>query len=331
MKKQISALLLPLMLFTVEVFASSADEISSTNESRMLPFWGEQAKAQGYQLPEPFGINFNYMNMHQNIDVQSIEFSNLVLGKIALPSDVFLIEVGKTRQKSKTKMLKLDAWVLPFLNVYGVFGKTNGSSISKISVDGNTAKYPLKIGPNFLNGLIAKQIHGMYMQGAFQDLDFELKFKGKTYGAGFVLAGGYQDIFTLVDTNYTFTRFDILDGQIRALTVSPRIGYSFSVPAISKRTTDARNLKIWVGSMYQNIQQEFKGSLADLSMPPNLVGLIGTVDKNGQGRFRVKQRLESPWNMLVGSQYEITPYFNLLTEFGFNKRNSFFVAGEYRF
>ncbi|HIC6379108.1 TPA: hypothetical protein ACW4DN_004915, partial [Salmonella enterica subsp. enterica serovar Schwarzengrund] len=30
-------------------------------------------------------------------------------------------------------------------------------------------------------------------------------------------------------------------------------------------------------------------------------------------------------------QYEITRHFNVTTEFGFAERNSFFVAGEYRF
>ncbi|MBJ6070632.1 hypothetical protein JGM58_25575, partial [Salmonella enterica subsp. enterica serovar Typhimurium] len=47
--------------------------------------------------------------------------------------------------------------------------------------------------------------------------------------------------------------------------------------------------------------------------------------------FDVKQHLQSPWNMLLGAQYEITRHFNVTTEFGFAERNSFFVAGEYRF
>ena len=83
--------------------------------------------------------------------------------------------------------------------------------------------------------------------------------------------------------------------------------------------------------MYQDVQQEFKGSLADLNMPASLQPLIDAVNQSGEGRFAVKQRLTSPWNMLVGTQYEITPRFNLLTEIGFNERNSFFIAGEYRF
>ncbi|MEQ5056142.1 hypothetical protein ABN154_31085, partial [Klebsiella michiganensis] len=32
-----------------------------------------------------------------------------------------------------------------------------------------------------------------------------------------------------------------------------------------------------------------------------------------------------------GAQYEMTRNFNITTEFGFAERNSFFIAGEYRF
>lgn len=66
-------------------------------------------------------------------------------------------------------------------------------------------------------------------------------------------------------------------------------------------------------------------------MPAQLQPLINSVNQNDDGRFDVKQKLTSPWNMLLGAQFEMTPHFNVLTEFGFNQRNSFFVAGEYRF
>ena len=83
--------------------------------------------------------------------------------------------------------------------------------------------------------------------------------------------------------------------------------------------------------MYQDVQQEFKGNINDLSMPAELVGLIQMANTKGQGRFDVRQHLSSPWNVLIGAQYEITRNFNLTSEVGFAERNSFFIAGEYRF
>ncbi|MBJ3746068.1 hypothetical protein JGC97_25115, partial [Salmonella enterica subsp. enterica serovar Typhimurium] len=112
----------------------------------------------------------------------------------------------------------------------------------------------------------------------------------------------------------------------------PRVGYRFTTPGIDKMHLPSGKLNVWVGSMYQDVQQEFKGSLDDLTMPSaTLQRLVSMANYNNNGRFDVKQHLQSPWNMLLGAQYEITRHFNVTTEFGFAERNSFFVAGEYRF
>ena len=278
----------------------------------VLPFWGDEARQRGYELPQTFGVNINYMNIRQNIDVDSINFNGLSLRGHSL-DNAFKINVGKTRERSKTETLKLDAWLLPFMNVYGLVGYTDGHSVSQIGVG---IKGPRKY----------------HYPGNLQNLAFQLDFKGTTYGVGTTLVGGIGNWFTAFDANYTQTRFDILDGSINAFTLSPRLGYRFSTPGSDALHLPAGKLNLWVGSMYQDVQQEFKGSLNDLTMPSTaLQDMVNLANKEGKGRFDVKQHLQSPWNMLVGAQYELTPNFNVTTEIGFAERNSFFVAGEYRF
>jgi len=296
-------------------------------ETSFLPIWGDEARARGYDLPLPFGVSVSHMNIRQNINVDSINFNGLGWDTYSLPSSLFDIKVDKTRQKSKTDTLKLDMWLLPFMNVYGIVGHTKGSSLSKVSVNSHPSKYPI----GSMDWIIAQAVKGMNENGKLQDLDFKLKFKGTTYGAGTTLVGGYEDWFAMVDMNYTQTRFDILDGSIDAFTLSPRVGYRFTIPAIDALHMAPSKLNVWVGSMYQDVQQEFKGSLSDLNMPGDLAGLMNIADPDSKGRFDVKQHLQSPWNVLVGAQYEITRNFNVLTEIGFAERNSFFVSGEYRF
>lgn len=305
----------PLLLFSCMVHAAEADD------EHTFPIWGDEARARGYDIPLPFGINLNYMDMRQNINVDSISFSGLALGNHPIPGDMFNIDAGHTREQSKTETLRLDMWVFPFLNIYGLLGNTRGSSVSNVSVDADPSRY------TGVDRLIAGAVHRLHENGSLQNIDFSLDFKGTTWGTGVTLAGGYDNWFGLVDTNYTRTNFNILDGSISALTVSPRVGYRFNLQG----PWGPSHLGVWLGSMYQNVQQEFNGSIADLNMPASLQPLIDVVNKSGNGRFSVKQRLTSPWNMLVGTQYEITPRFNLLTEIGFNERNSFFIAGEYRF
>ncbi len=288
--------------------APESRQPAAAASSSLLPLLGDEARKRGYVLPLPFGVSINYMDMRQNINVDSINFTGLSL------DNAFQIGVGHTRESSKTETLKLDAWLLPFMNVYGLVGHTEGHSISQIAVG-------LK-GPN---GKVVP-LPGM------QDLDFRLDFKGTTYGMGTTLVGGVGNWFTVLDANYTQTRFDILDGSIDALTFSPRVGYRFSTPSVDALHLPAGKLNLWVGSMYQDVQQEFKGSLSDLSMPsPMLQNMVNLANQDNNGRFDVKQHLQSPWNVLVGAQYELTQNFNITTEFGFAERNSFFIAGEYRF
>lgn len=192
--------------------ARPADPLT-TDDNSFLPLLGEVAKTHGYDLPEPFGINVNYMNMRQNIDVDSIRFSGLGLTGHAFPSDLFDIQASHTRERSITKTVKLDAWLFPFMNIYALVGKTRGSSHSTVSVDSSPA-----------NGFISSIIHGMNESGALKNLDFSLRFHGTTYGAGTVLAGGYGNWYGLMDINYTRTDFNILDGHTDAFTLTPRVG-----------------------------------------------------------------------------------------------------------
>ncbi|EPY4185071.1 hypothetical protein ACXDHV_000447 [Klebsiella variicola] len=308
-------------VLTLLLAACGASAAEQSESDSYFPIWGDEARARGYSIPLPYGVNLSYMNIRQDIMVDSITFSGLKLGNHPIPSDMFAIDAGHTREKSKTENLRLDMWVFPFLNVYGLVGHTRGSSVSQVSVDSDPSQF------RGLDRVIASAVHQLYQSGKLQNIDFTLDFKGTTWGTGFTLAGGYGNWFGLVDTNYTRTDFDILDGSISAVTISPRVGYRFSFQGIDGPS----HLSLWVGSMYQDVQQEFKGDLADLHMPPELQPLIAAVNKDGEGKFDVKQKLTSPWNMLIGAQYEVTKNFNVLTEFGFNERNSFFVSGEYRF
>ncbi len=42
-------------------------------------FAGDEARKRGYVLPLPFGVSINYMDMRQNINVDSINFTGLSL------------------------------------------------------------------------------------------------------------------------------------------------------------------------------------------------------------------------------------------------------------
>lgn len=282
----------------------SLDTRTPASQSRVLPIWGDEARARGYDLPEPFGASYSYMNLRQDIIVDKIGFNiddpvkNQFLG-------VIQVDAGHTREKSETHMLKLDSWVLPFLNVYGLYGRTKGKSKTNLNA--------------------------IYIAGTpnYENTPFTLDFKGNTYGAGFTLAGGYNQFFGTFDLNYTKTNLDILDGDIKALVISPRVGYEFVFQPLIAGQGNTK-LQVWTGAMYQDITQRFSGDVSKLNLPKEFSQLMDMFQFDGM-KFDVEQHLAHKWNQTVGARLEVTRNFNVITEVGFNNRNSFFVSGEFRF
>jgi hypothetical protein len=247
-----------------------------------LPLFKEEAEARGYTLPEAFGISLGYMNVSQGINVDSIKLSGFdVLGPIINNLDI-VTEGGY--QESEVLTLKADVWVLPFLNFYAIGGKLNGFSETTIT--------DVKLGNTPIISGISEP--------------FRLDLDGYTYGAGTVLAGGYESVFAIVDASYTKTSLTVINGEIDSIVVSPRIGYDFS------RNTDWP-IRAWIGAQYQNIEQTLTGNVKDL--PISLPSWLGD-----NGTFTVNQSLANNWNSLVGAQYEFTPYLVLISEIGFGQR-----------
>ncbi|WP_426575850.1 hypothetical protein ACP179_14295 [Xenorhabdus stockiae] len=281
---------------------------SAKSESRILPIWGDEARARGYDLPEPFGVSYGYMNLRQNVIVDKIDF---IMPKNPDFAEVLKIIAGNTRSRSESHMLKLDTWILPFLNVYGVYGKTKGSSTTNIE-DVNYA------------GTSMSQVSDM-----FKDIPFTLDFKGNTYGVGTTIAGGYEQFFATLDANYTKTNLDILDGDIKALVITPRIGYEFTFNPLFEGQGNTK-IQVWTGAMYQKITQRFKGNINNLNLPGAFGSLVAVLDDPDM-KFDVEQHLAHKWNNTVGARFEVTRNFNLLSEVGFGNRNSFYISGEFRF
>jgi hypothetical protein len=318
-------------IYTAAAILSSAfAPFYSAAASFELPIWKSEAEARGYVLPKAFGISIGYMHVEQGINVNSIALNGLresirtpdIPGFCLIESPLnpdkclwdfpgkpgedvavndIIIDTKGGFQESDVITLRADMWLFPFLNLYGIVGKINGTSETTIDV-------ALDLGEPGNPFTIVK--------GA----PFSLDLDGNMYGAGIVLAGGYKEWFTIVDASYTQTSLTVIDGNIDSIVVTPRVGFDF--------TNYGHPIRLWVGGQYQNIQQTLKGDLRDL-FPANLVNAI---EKSGEtSGFEVKQELESEWNTVVGFNYVINPTFNVIGEFGFGDRQSSFISLDARF
>ncbi|PSV07061.1 hypothetical protein [Photobacterium leiognathi] len=277
------------MRFAHSLLLSSLALTSSFSyaQSFTLPIWKEEAQALGYELPKPIGFNLSYMALEQSIDVNSIDLKGL---PIWIPELDMQAEQGS--QTSEVLTLRADMWLFPFLNLYVLGGKMTGTSETAVNV------------------------HNKFL-GDYRIDNFKLDLDGYLYGGGVVLAGGYKQIFGLVDISYTETELTVIDGSISAWVISPRIGYDFYQQGLP--------LRVWGGAMYQNVEQSLSGKLSDLNLPP----FIENIAKNGT--FHIEQQLSTPWNPILGMQYQINPSLYLLAEAGFGDRTSLFTSIDFRF
>jgi len=268
----------------------SGDKSENTCEDRwsnFLPILGQAACERGYVLPRPFGISIGYMHQDQPFSVGDV-FVNGV--DVKTPGVAVVDEV---QNEESTYTLRFDAWILPFWNVYGILGRTNGHANGPLQID---------LEPVF------PVLCSLPGNDCSVDTTFRLKYKADVVGYGTTIAGGYKDFFGMVDYNRTRADLDISVTDARATVISSRIGWNGKLGGFTG--------VLWVGAMYQDIAQ-----VLDLQLD------IG----DSMLEVSIDQATQAPWNYLVGGQWDVNRSFSILAEFGFGKRKSQMLNLTYRF
>ena len=219
-----------LMAAAIAVASTTSGQAGSLSDS--LPLG--KSLAAGHELPLPLGISANVFFMEQDMEAQSIAVDipplPLPTGPLQLPPGL-PAESAKLESRVTTTTAKIDAWVLPFLNVYGVAGY----------VDGETTASGFSVGglPPELASLLPNS--------------FAIAYSGSTYGVGGTLAAGYNQFFASLDANYTESDLDIGDSTIEAFVISPRVGITGDLGGL--------NGALYVGAMYQDVDEQQNGTV----------------------------------------------------------------------
>ena len=219
-----------LMAAAIAVVSPTSAQAGSLSDS--LPLG--KSLAAGHELPLPLGISANVFFMELVMEAQSfaVEIPPVPLptGPLQLPPGL-PAESAKLESRVTTTTAKIDAWLLPFLNVYGVAGY----------VDGETTASGFSVGglPPELASLLPNS--------------FSIAYSGSTYGVGGTLAAGYNQFFASLDANYTESDLDIGDSTIEAFVISPRVGITGDLGGL--------NGALYVGAMYQDVDEQQNGTV----------------------------------------------------------------------
>lgn len=203
----------------------AAAEVPSAEspEARLLPFLAESAREQGVELPLPFGVGTNFLYLQRDLEVSSVKVA-LRGENLREVDDYLAVDV---RTHTYNAMARFDAWVLPFLNVFGLLGYT--ATTSDVDL---TASVP-RLGETSITGSGTSQ--------------------GLTYGGGGTLAGGYGSFFASVDAIYAIADIDTLDEKINALVLMTRTGWNGKIADVPSR--------LWVGATYWDTERRVQGSV----------------------------------------------------------------------
>ena len=323
--KKVGFALILLMVIRVSGLAQNPDLVLSDEERERIlqnyksifPIWGKKAIERGFDLPFPAGIGINYMYMKQDIGLSALELS--AGDNPTQPVD--FIQFSGADSKVSSYNVRLDLWLLPFLNVYGLYGRGWAETTVMIS----------------------------------EPIEFEsgVDQAGNFYGFGFTTAIGIKRNWLSFDINWTWSDLELLDDPVQARVLSIRYGRTFKLGP-------KKRLAVWVGTMNQKfetitqgsvvledvIPSEFKDTLTDYqnsewyqNLNPVQRGIADQImDKilnSDLGQTKVNYRLDkapaNPWNMLLGSNLEWNKHWHIRAEAGFIGRFSFMIGLNYRF
>lgn len=255
--------------------------------SNFLPILGQAACELGYVLPRPFGVSLGYMHQDQPFDVGDVFINGI---DVKTPG---VAVVNEVQNEESTVTMRFDAWILPFWNIYGILGKTDGQAIGPLSIDLNPV-FPLLC-----------RVPGNNCQ---VDTSFEINYKADVTGYGTTIAGGYKDFFGMIDMNWTKADVDISLTDAEATVISSRIGWNGKLGGFTG--------VLWVGVMYQDIAQ-----VLDLPLDIGDDTLLVTIEQSTQEAY----------NYVIGGQWDVNRSFSILAEIGLGKRESQMLNFTYRF
>jgi hypothetical protein len=255
-----------------------------------------------------------------------------------------------------------DVWILPFLNIYGLFGRAKTST--EISA-----------------GVYIPDSASVWSE--VSSFSTKAEFEAVTMGFGITPTMGIGGGWLALDMNCAWTDVDALEKPVFTFVFGPRLGKTF------KFKKPEQNIALWAGGFRVKFSSETKGSL-NLTELTDTDELQGKVDQGMENvneksaqveewwsglsppeqknpinaakyetanrtltaasnlltaadgalndeqsatvQYSLEKSLKNMWNFIVGSQFQINKHFMIRTEVGFLASRTQIMGGiQYRF
>lgn len=316
-------------------FSRSDSVFFSKTYPYILPILGDKVHNAKIKLPYPMGIMFNTLVGRQDLSISDMalgfgRYSDQTPPNIIDISDV--IAFDDITAQTSTFNMRIDAWLLPFVNVYGIAGQTKKADISV-----NLIKpFPFEVNT---------EVSGTYV------------------GYGVMAAGAVGPLFISMDVNRTYNYNPRLDDPAKVLIGGLRTG-----PIFRFKNKADMNITVWTGVMYSYFNGETTGTIGALELAPDAPADIEDKQNNlnnwydgltpveqalykniyerldngltqlkegvedGYIRYSFNKKISNPWNILGGAQWQINYRWQIRAEAQFlGDRTAGLFSLNYRF
>ena len=267
-----------------------------------LPFFGQAVTELGFELPLPFGISIVPATFEQDLTLRDLNLG--LQGEADRPIDAVNFENPSVRNTAL--QLKFDAWLFPFMNIFATVGRVDGRATIPLTVLGSDLL------PELCETRLAPEVCERELSGTAKP-----NYDGSNWSLGTTLAMGWDQYFVVLPIVYAVSDIDILDTNVDALNVSPRMGINIELQRYG-------DLSLFLGATYLKAEVEVAGSIMiDPGLGP------------GEGRtlsYRLVEENSDAWNVALGGNWQVTPAWGVMLEIGAGGSRNDVIAGvTYRF
>lgn len=336
------------------------DSLKNKEYPYSLPIWGKKVTKLGYDLPYSAGVGVNYLWQKSDLVIEnlSVGFNN---GPMYNLDEV--IRFNQAVSEAQIVNVRPDVWVLPFLNVYGIFASSKPST---------TVGFGIWI-PDSSNNW-----------NQIASYNTKANFTANSVGFGLTPTIGVGGGWLALDMNFTWTDVSALEKPAFSYVFGPRLGKSF------KFKKPEQNIALWVGGFRLKFASATNGSISLSEVVPdggeagakidagqqkvaetqteidawwnNLTppqqsnpvnkakyetankaltaagnilnaadGALNTIS-NSTVQYSLDKRVKDMWNLIVGGQFQLNKHWMIRAEYGFLGSRSQFLTGlQYRF
>lgn len=212
------------------------DSLKSAEYPYLLPIWGKKVAQKGFKLPKSAGLSVQYLWQQSDVVINNLQvgFNNGPLYNVDE-----LVRFDKSQTTTNGVNIRPDVWLLPFLNVYGIFAQSKTSTAINAGLwipDDSTWKKAV-------------------------DINTKPNFDATTFGFGMTPTVGIGGFFIALDMNFSWSDINELEKPNFAFVFGPRLGKN-----ITWANHPERSLAIWAGGFRIKLNTGVSGSLniADL-------------------------------------------------------------------